>query len=590
MALIPLTAGPLTMDFDSDIAFLRYIHVDGTEALRGIFAAVRDADWNTVPFQIDDLTVEQTGDSFSLQFQANGLHDQPPFRWHGQITGSSSGIVEFSFRGTALRSFLRNRIGLCVLHPTTACAGRPCQIQHVDGTTTDGAFPKFISPHQPFKNIRAITHPVRTDIDFRVTMLGETFEMEDQRNWTDASFKTYSTPLELPFPVEIPVGTVLEQSVKLELIGNTQTASVRPSKTRQETRRMEVDWRQSIALPKLGFSLPSLNEPLPPAVIDGLRLMHADHLRVELRLDDPQWRSEFHAASELAHSLGTQLELALFISAPYKPACDKLADVLSQSPAAIARVILLETAEKVTPAELQRAAQLSLLQFNPGLTVVVGTDAYFAELNRGRPSINSDNLVGYSLNPQVHAFDKLSIAETLAAQADTVDSAVNVFQTGVVVSPITLRPRFNPNATSKLDRRSELTAAIDPRQDSGFAAAWTAGVLAHLGTHRHVRSLTFFETHGPRGICDTTGQPFAMSEVFRWALQSSSLVPVCQTQAWQVVGFGGQQHDRSRYIVLGNLSDQTVSTEVVDETGVSQRTEVAPESVRVITWEERSHA
>ncbi len=45
------------------------------------------------------------------------------------------------------------------------------------------------------------------------TFDGEVFEMEDQRNWTDASYKTYSTPLERPFPVVIADGAVIEQSV-----------------------------------------------------------------------------------------------------------------------------------------------------------------------------------------------------------------------------------------------------------------------------------------------------------------------------------------------------------------------------------------
>ncbi len=39
--------------------------------------------------------------------------------------------------------------------------------------------------------------------------------MEDQRNWTDASYKTYSTPLALPFPVEIRAGETVEQTVTL---------------------------------------------------------------------------------------------------------------------------------------------------------------------------------------------------------------------------------------------------------------------------------------------------------------------------------------------------------------------------------------
>ena len=43
--------------------------------------------------------------------------------------------------------------------------------------------------------------------------------MEDQRNWTDASFKTYGTPLELPFPVEVVSGTKIVQTVTLTLDG-----------------------------------------------------------------------------------------------------------------------------------------------------------------------------------------------------------------------------------------------------------------------------------------------------------------------------------------------------------------------------------
>jgi D-apionolactonase len=42
--------------------------------------------------------------------------------------------------------------------------------------------------------------------------------MEDQRNWTDASFKTYSTPLELPFPVEVAAGERIFQRVVLSIM------------------------------------------------------------------------------------------------------------------------------------------------------------------------------------------------------------------------------------------------------------------------------------------------------------------------------------------------------------------------------------
>ena len=39
--------------------------------------------------------------------------------------------------------------------------------------------------------------------------------MEDQRNWTDASFKTYCTPLARPFPVPVQAGDRVDQRVAL---------------------------------------------------------------------------------------------------------------------------------------------------------------------------------------------------------------------------------------------------------------------------------------------------------------------------------------------------------------------------------------
>ena len=55
------------------------------------------------------------------------------------------------------------------------------------------------------------------------------------------------------------------------------------------------------------------------------------------------------------------------------------------------------------------------------------------------------DLVCYSINPQVHAFDNLSLIETLSAQPETVKSARQFSNNKfIAVSPITLKMRFNP--------------------------------------------------------------------------------------------------------------------------------------------------
>ena len=50
-------------------------------------------------------------------------------------------------------------------------------------------------------------------------MEGDAFEMEDQRNWTDASYKTYVRPLALPWGYTLAKGSRHEQSVRLSFTG-----------------------------------------------------------------------------------------------------------------------------------------------------------------------------------------------------------------------------------------------------------------------------------------------------------------------------------------------------------------------------------
>ena len=78
-----------------------------------------------------------------------------------------------------------------MLHPINSVAGKSLAVTHVDGTVTYARFPKFISPDQPFLNIRALEHRPAAEIRVRIELRGPKFEMEDQRNWGDASFKIY---------------------------------------------------------------------------------------------------------------------------------------------------------------------------------------------------------------------------------------------------------------------------------------------------------------------------------------------------------------------------------------------------------------
>jgi hypothetical protein len=139
------------------------------------------------------------------------------FAWKVRITGLADGTIHFVINGEARSQFLKNRIGLCILHPTDSLAGRPCSIEHFGGYFSHEFFPEYISPHQSFLNVSAMQWLVNGSITARLDFEGEVFETEDQRNWSDASFKTYCTPLTIPFPVEVKKGEEFNQSVRLSV-------------------------------------------------------------------------------------------------------------------------------------------------------------------------------------------------------------------------------------------------------------------------------------------------------------------------------------------------------------------------------------
>jgi len=101
-----------------------------------------------------------------------------------------------------------------VLHPA-GLAGQKLKVTHVDGSEEETRFPEAISPSQPVFNIRALAHEAAPGLWATCRMEGDAFEMEDQRNWTDASYKTYVRPLALPWGYTLAKGSRHEQTISL---------------------------------------------------------------------------------------------------------------------------------------------------------------------------------------------------------------------------------------------------------------------------------------------------------------------------------------------------------------------------------------
>jgi D-apionolactonase len=497
---VTLRAGPLHLLYANGT--LRHIRLGDVPMLHQIYAAVRNENWDTIAGEIHNFYADVGDQSFRIHFDM--AHQAAPvdFTWHAEISGEASGAITFTFDGIAHSTFQRNRIGFCVLHPMTL-AGQPCVIEHVDSGYRDGYFPDLIAPHQPFFDIRAITHEVVPGVQVRVLLTGDTFEMEDQRNWIDASYKTYCTPLDLPFPVAVQAGERIEQAVTLTLRG----ASITVNSAEMDTVRIEST-DATVSLCPLGLGLPSHRALPTPLEIERLTRLNLAHLRAEVRLYQADAPAQWQYAVEYAAALNVPLELALFVSDNAAAELDQFADYLNAAQPTVARIAVFHQQEKSTRREWVELARQHLAQLN--VPIGAGTDAFFTELNRERPPADALDFVTYSINPQVHAFDNLSLVEALAAHVPTIKTARSLAAgKPVVISPITLRMRWNPNATRAPAPTppDQLPPPVDARQMSLLGAGWTLGSIKYCA-ETGADALTYYETTGWCGVMETAqGSP-----------------------------------------------------------------------------------
>ena len=507
-----LCAGPLSMVFES--GDLRYIRFGNHEILRRIYVAVRDHNWDTILPQLSNVQIEGEGDAFRITYDVANKAADVDFFWQGTIKGDADGTITFSMDGEALSTFRRNRIGFCVLHPMS-CAGVPCRIEKVDGTVEESAYPIAIAPQYlidgeikpvaPFNNMRAVTYEVTAGVEAEVRFEGEIFEMEDQRNWTDASYKTYGTPLSQPFPVEVPAGTKISQRITLTLKTQRESRRDKPDATTQPL-TVEISSADSRPIPRIGLGVASHGDPLNAGELERLKPLNLSHLRVDIDLTQSDYESALRRATDEARALGVSLELALFLTDAASEELDAFVKVIERVEPPIGRYLIFHKTEASTAAQWVDLARRYLSDAKIG----AGTNAYFTDLNRGRPPADALDLVCYSVNPQVHAFDNSSLIETLEAQAVTVESAQQ-FAGGlpIAVTPVTLLARFNPNATGPEPEPApgELPAQVDIRQMSLFGAGWTLGSIKYLA-ESGAASVTYYETTGWRGVMETAnGSP-----------------------------------------------------------------------------------
>ncbi|WP_432483020.1 hypothetical protein [Kineococcus esterisolvens] len=515
---------------------LRGTHLDdvthrGRRLLSSLRVVVRDHDWRTVPARLRTCEVT-TGDEhpqvlLEAEHEALGAR----VRWRGVLTAQGERLL-FTVEGRAASTFQRNRTGIVVLHPPHL-AGTALRVLHPDGTSTTTAFPVAIAPHQPARDVAGLAWTA-DGTDASMTFAGDVFEMEDQRNWTDASFKTYSTPLDLPFPVPVAPGDRFTQAVELTVSGSGAPEAPGAGTTAPADRADAGPTR--VQLTPTGRPVPQLQvgASTAPGDVTGPARWWTGPVLVELAATGRAWPGVLARARREAAAAPLDVRITAEDPAQLEPVLAALRRGPGPVPT-VARIAAYDAVGHTTTPALWE----HLLRHAGHLPLAGGTSAHFTELNRRHADLPADlPALTFSSTPQMHDTGRRQLLESLAVQRLTAEQAVAIAgDRPVHIGPVTLRPRFNAVATSPrppadADVVPEGTGphhvwqADDPRQAGRGFAAWLIASFQAFSA-AGVASITYAETWGPRGFGTADGTAFPAAEPLQWLHEVSG---------WELLG------------------------------------------------------
>jgi D-apionolactonase len=481
-----LAAGPLTAELEN--GQLRYIAFKGVEALRGIAFLVRDQNWGTYTPRIGSLSVKEGAGGFTVEYRAVCADGNQQLQYEARITGLSDGSLTFDAVATPETDFVTNRTGFVVLHPARL-AGQKLKVTHVDGSEEATRFPERISPSQPVFDIRALSHEAAPGLWATCQMQGDAFEMEDQRNWTDASYKTYVRPLALPWGYILAKGSRHEQSVRLWFTGGGSGAG-----SARVGGAVAIALGQGLPLrvPELGVALPRDEIEAASATVDALRALKPRFLVYHTDLRDSAALSGFERIREAAEAAAAKINLEVVVpdEADAEASLKPVAAAAKRASLEIDSIIVSSAAdlkswqpgakrpEKPTVDEIAKAARAAF----PGVKMGGGMLSTFTELNRKRPKPALFDFITHTTCSIVHAADDRSVMETLETLPAIISSTkAMIGKKPYRIGPSAIAARMNPYGKGVLDNPTNRRVCLtnnDPRQRGLFNAAWTLGYVA----------------------------------------------------------------------------------------------------------------
>ena len=509
---LQLRAGPLhTTLHDGRVGPVCWVGPLGlVEAWHGLHWLLRDPHWRTPGLRLRAPVQEQVAGGWRVSLRGRfGPDPAGPAEWPAPavaplgtslvLEGAEDGVLTVTGRASlAPRAAPRalNRIGLCLLHPLSA-AGARLEVVHDDGRCTRSSLPPRVSPWPPFTGIRSLRVGLAPGWWAVADFEGESFEIEDQRNNADASFKTYARSNFLPRPFVLEPGAVVQQRVRLTVerrgrramaqrafaghaapldgarMATAQARDRHGDLAALDLTRLRAHKPRAFAL-GLEIELPDLQQPLGAARSQA-RALRPDRLHLEWDPLTPMTPRQAAVLAALLEGAGADLRLDLrHLDDPgRRTALPALAARLQA--AGIGPVAIAAFPTSVAAVDATRAAF-------PGAAIGGGTADFFVQINR-MDRLPPLDFLSCTVCPTVHQADDRTVLDSAHALPGMLATLQDRHPgVPVHVGPSRIAARRSPLgalAVSGAGRPTPL-AGHDVRDGAAFGVVWAASHLAGL--------------------------------------------------------------------------------------------------------------
>jgi hypothetical protein len=480
-----ITHGGFTLDLAREA--IRNIKYEGVQLIDLLYTAIRPLNWSTLKADEYSSNVQIIGSDCAITITetfAGALAAET------KITLSDNNTFSVHYELKGLSEYQVNRWGICFCLNTADWMG-----SSVLSSGNTYSLAQNISPQRVVDGVTQGLFPASYEMKFvgpdnrylKVLSTGKVLEAEDQRNWTDSTYKIYSGSLSEPFPFLVSAGDIWTQRANFE-VGVPKRIEADPTK---------ILVREIEALPSIGLQLNA--DPLlsPDDLEKAFVLLEIDHLRIN---------EEALTSQKIATTAanGLILEVALLSSSDGDALKAEVLQLSERVPAGSRLLVQREGRGVVDETELPRNDSLN--------AYITGPDAFLVDLQKDKKSFGYS--VSYSMVPTVHSFDTETIFKTLHTQQESIEFAQKFIAPQVFISPITFSTRGNPDSGHSRDKRltyAEPEMALHIRTIEG--AAWTLGSIFALAS-AGAFSGSWHELFGEFGIIYSQSDSLKFSPTF----------------------------------------------------------------------------